>query len=145
MKTIILKYLNMFDDCVCGLEKYAPAVLRIGMAMIMLWFSAQQFLNPQYWTAYVPQYVVSLSGIDALYLVYMNAGFELIFGLLLTFGILTRISALLLSLHLFHIVIVVGYNETGIRDLGLAIATLVVFMNGTDILCLWKQDTIQNV
>lgn len=129
MKDNIYKYLYK-------LQVIAPTVLRIGMSMVILWFSIEQFLHTQAWTAYVPDYAVSMSHLSATTLVYFNASFELVFGLLLLFGILTRISALLLSLHLFDIMFVVGYGEIGVRDFGLALALLVVFMNGPDEYCI---------
>ncbi|MES2223562.1 MAG: DoxX family protein [Patescibacteria group bacterium] len=116
------------------LETYSGSVLRIGMSLVILWFSTEQFLHTADWTAYVPDSAVSMSGLSAVTLVYFNASFELVFGIMLLFGILTRVSALLLSLHLFDIMFVVGYGEIGVRDFGLAVATFVVFMNGSDVL-----------
>ena len=125
-----MKKLTLFS------KTYAPSVLRFGMSAVILWFSTQQFLHPDIWTAYVPDSVVAMTHVSALVLVYFNAVFELVFGFLLLFGWQTRIVALLLALHLFDIMWVVGYGEIGVRDFGLAIATLVVAMNGTDPLSL---------
>lgn len=121
------------------IELYAPAVLRIGMSAVMLWFSMEQLIHNEQWVAYVPDSVVALTGIAASTLVYFNATFEMIFGIMLLFGFGVRISALLLSLHLFDIAYVVGYGETGVRDFGLAVATFVVFMNGADYLSIDKK------
>ncbi|MDB5204353.1 MAG: hypothetical protein JWP09_381 [Candidatus Taylorbacteria bacterium] len=121
------------------LEAYSSSVLRIGMSLVILWFSTEQFLHTLDWTAYVPDSAVSITGFTATTLVYFNASFELVFGVLLLFGILTRISALLLALHLFDIMFIVGYGEIGVRDFGLAVATFVVFMKGSDMLCLSKK------
>ena len=118
------------------IESSAPIVLRIGMSIVILWFSTQQFLHADVWTAYVPDSAVAFAHVSATTLVYFNAVFELIFGLALLFGYKTRIIALLLALHLFDIMYVVGYGEIGVRDFGLAIATLVVSMNGSDPLCI---------
>ena len=128
------------------IEFYAPSLLRYGMAAVILWFSFAQFSNASQWTAYVPDSVVSMTGINAIILVYFNATFELIFGTLLVFGWQTRIVALLLAAHLFDIMYVVGYGEIGVRDFGLAIGTLVVCMNGADALCIQpKRKIIQEV
>lgn len=116
-------------------ERYSKSVLRYGMVAVILWFSTQQFLHTQDWTAYVPDSAVAMTHVSAINLVYFNAVFELVFGVLLLIGWQTRIAALLLSLHLFDIMYVVGYGETGVRDFGLAVATFVVFMNGPDLLC----------
>jgi len=114
------------------LQTNAPVVLRYGLAAVILWFSFQQFLHNSIWTAYIPDSAVALSGLSAGTLVFINATFELIFGVLLVFGWQTRIAALLLALHLFDIMYVVGYGEIGVRDFGLALALLVIFMNGPD-------------
>lgn len=116
------------------LERYAPCVLRYTMSAVILWFGFQQFLHTDAWTAYVPDSVVAMTGVSAVVLVYVNAVFEVVFGFLLVFGWQTRIVSLLLALHLLDIMYVVGYGEIGVRDFGLAMATLVVFMNGPDVL-----------
>ncbi len=126
------------------IERCAPIVLRYGMSAVILWFSIQQFTNTQAWLAYVPDSVVALTHLSAQTLVYFNAIFELVFGTLLIFGWRTRIVALLLSLHLFDIMWTVGYGEIGVRDFGLAVATLVVSMNGSDILCMQQKKILQN-
>jgi len=127
------KYMQKF---ISFIELYSPSVLRYGMAAVILWFSLQQFINASAWTAFVPDSVVSLSHMNATTLVYFNALFELVFGVMFLFGWQTRLAALLLSLHLFDIMWAVGYSEIGVRDLGLAVATFVVFMNGPDTLCI---------
>ena len=105
------------------------------MAAVIIWFGVQQFIHTDSWTAYVPDSAVAMTGLKMTTLVYINATFELIFGLLLLVGVRTRIVAILLGLHLLDIMYIVGYGEIGVRDFGLAIATLVVGMQGTDILC----------
>jgi uncharacterized membrane protein YphA (DoxX/SURF4 family) len=116
------------------LQRYAPVVLRYGMALVILWFSLQQFMSPDQWIAFVPDSMVSLLHLSATSLVYLNAVFELVGGLLLLIGWQTRWVALLLALHLFDIMYVVGYGQIGARDFGLAVATLSVAMYGKDIL-----------
>jgi uncharacterized membrane protein YphA (DoxX/SURF4 family) len=132
----------MMKKIIYAFELYAPAVLRFGMAAVILWFSLAQFFNAKEWVAYVPNSITSMTGLSAIVLVYFNATFELIFGVLLVFGWQTRIVALLLALHLFDIMYVVGYGEIGVRDFGLAVATLVVFMNGPDILSIQQRRKI---
>jgi len=119
-----------------NLQSYAPILLRYGMCIVILWFSIQQFLHPDVWVAYVPDGAVSASHLSATTLVYINATFEGVFGLLLLVGYQTRWVALLLALHLFDIMWVVGYGQIAVRDFGLAIATLSISLYGSDKLCL---------
>lgn len=117
------------------MKKYAPAVLRIGMSAIILWFGYQQIAHTLEWTGYLPDWVNNLP-VPATSIVYLNGLFEIASGFLLLFGLYTRIVALLLALHLFDITYVVGYTAVGMRDLGLSIATLSVFLYGGDVLSL---------
>lgn len=127
------------------LKLYAPVFLRFGMAMVVLWFGFEQFMNASSWTAYVPDSAVAMSHVSAETLVYFNATFEVLFGILLIIGWKVRIVALLISLHLFNIMFVVGYNETGVRDFGLAVAILAIAMNGSDVLCMKKKEDVPAV
>ena len=133
---------NFSTKSIDFLEKYAGAVLRYGMSAVILWFSIQLFLHNGSYIAYVPDSVVSFTHISSGTLVFFNASFELVFGIALVFGWFTRITSLLLALHLFDIMWTVGYGEIGVRDFGLAIGTLVVFMNGPDILCMQTRKLI---
>jgi len=118
------------NDLQKKLTTYSPTVLRIGMSIIAIWFGTQEILNPQMWTSFVPDSIVTFSHLSANFLVHMNGAFELIFGIALLLGIKTRITAFLLTLHMFDITYVVGYSALGIRDLGLALGLLAVFMHG---------------
>jgi uncharacterized membrane protein YphA (DoxX/SURF4 family) len=122
-----------------NLERYAPFVLRLGLSLVFLWFGSQQLLDGENWVGLVPESIASISGISALTLVYINGIFEIVFGIALLLGIFTRWVALLLALHVFHIVSIVGYNDVGVRDFGLAMALLSIFMRGHDFLCLMKK------
>jgi len=123
------------------LETYGSTVLRYGMSAVILWFSFQQFMHNSVWTAYVPDSAVALTHLEAPALVFLNAVFELILGIALVFGYQVRIVALLLAVHLFGIMVSLGYGEIGTRDFGLAVAILVVSMNGPDALCIQSKKT----
>lgn len=118
-----------------GLALFAPSILRYGIALVVLWFGIQQYIQPDQWTAFVPDSVVAMTHLSVSIIVFLNATFEIIFGLLLLFGWKTRFVAFLLALHLFDIMYTVGYGEIGVRDFGLAVGAFSIFMYGTDILC----------
>ncbi len=131
------------EKILSNLKTYSPTVLRIGMALIAIWFGAQELLYPQMWVSYIPDSVVAFSHLNANFLVHMNGAFELVFGLALLVGIKTRITAFLLSIHMLDITYVVGYGALGIRDLGLAFGLIAVFMHGPSLLSfdMFKKET----
>ena len=113
------------------MSKYAPVVLRVGVALVFIWFGVEQLRDAEAWTGWLPSYASALP-ISTLTLVYINGAFEAIFGLLLLTGLYTRVAGTLLALHMAHILSVVGYGEIGVRDFGIFMATLSVALSGSD-------------
>jgi uncharacterized membrane protein YphA (DoxX/SURF4 family) len=118
------------------LQQYSPVILRVGIAVVFLWFGAQQLLHPGAWIGFIPKMLVSVTGLSKELFVAFNGSFEIVFGLCLLLGYYTRTTALLLALHMLDITLVVGYSATGVRDFGLSIAAIAVFMYGADLLTL---------
>lgn len=119
-------------------KKLAPTILRIGLALVFLWFGTNQIIDPAAWVGYIPDWVVSLSSLSAETVVYLNATFEIFFGVALLLGFFTRFVSFFLMLHIIEITYTVGLDATGVRDFGLSVATLVVFLNGADFFTLDK-------
>jgi uncharacterized membrane protein YphA (DoxX/SURF4 family) len=117
-------------------KQYAPLILRIGLALVFLWFGVNQIIDPISWVGYIPSFITTLTGMTAGSIVFYNALFEIIAGTMLLLGLFTRVVALVLFLHLLDIAFTVGLDSIGIRDLGLAVATFVIFLNGMDWLTL---------
>lgn len=112
-----------------NLEKLGPIVLRFGMALVFLWFGFSQIFNPDQWVSFLPGFL-EVFPISASNFVLANGSFEVIGGVFLILGVYTRLAALLLALHLFGIAFIIGWNALGVRDFGLAVATLVIFLQG---------------
>ncbi len=110
------------------LKEYAPAVARIGLSLVFLWFGINQLINPALFEGYVPAFL----GTIAHAVVLGNGIAEVILGLLLFAGLFTRIVALLLAIHLAAITISLGFGEIAVRDFGLFCATLAVALWGED-------------
>lgn len=113
------------------LKNYSSIFLRIGMGLIIMWFGSQQLLHPDIWTGFLPDFVKSFP-ITAISFVYLNGWFEVFASLLLIMGLFTRTVALLMALHLLGIVFSLGYDATAMRDLGLVIALISIFLNSKD-------------
>jgi uncharacterized membrane protein YphA (DoxX/SURF4 family) len=111
------------------MEKLAPVVLRVGMALVFFWFGTHQLQNPSMWISFIPKWL-HVSTAVATKFVLMNGLFEIIGGILLVLGAYTRVVAFLLSLHLFGIAFSIGLNNIGARDLGLAVAAFAVGLLG---------------
>ncbi len=109
------------------LSTYAFPLLRIALSLVFLYFGFQQITAPDVWVDFVPSFLTSTI-ITAANIVMVNGVLELTLGTFLLMGLYTRISALILSLHLFGITTSIGFTPLGVRDFGLAAATLVLFL-----------------
>ena len=107
------------------IEPYAPAVLLVGLAFVVVWFGVQQLLHGVAWAGFVPAWTSTL-GIIPLTAVYANGTFEVVAGILLALGLFVRPLALLLFLHLVIIIVELGLSPTGVRDIGLAVGFLTI-------------------
>lgn len=71
--------------------KHAPVLLRVGIALVFLWFGFNQLLNAENWIMWLPPWAHTLP-ISANTFILINGTFEVMFG--------NQISNLfLLSLH----------------------------------------------
>jgi uncharacterized membrane protein YphA (DoxX/SURF4 family) len=100
--------------------------LRTSFAAVVLYFAITQLVNPEPWALYIPEFFIQY--IDPIILVLLNGLGELLLGLLLLVGIFTRWAAWLLAIHIFLIALSIGFNPTGIRDIGLAAALAYIGM-----------------
>lgn len=115
-----------------NINKYAPLILRIGLAMVFLWFGMNQLLNQSTWLSLIPEWVTSLSGMTAKTVVILNGIFEVAMSVFLAFGIWIRPVAILLSIHLLMIIGDLGLTAVGVRDVGLLSALVSVAFQGSD-------------
>lgn len=122
------------------ISRYAPVVLRLGLAAVYVWFGVSQLVNSNAWTGLVAGWATGLSGMSALTIVHMNGWFEIVAGTLLAVGMYVRIVAGLLFLHLLVIVSHLGATAIGVRDFGLSMATLAIALQGDDWLCCLRKN-----
>jgi uncharacterized membrane protein YphA (DoxX/SURF4 family) len=125
----------MMDDY----KHYAPVVLRIGIALLLLWFGLMNIFKPGMLVGYLPTWFESVSPLAPLTFMVINGVFETLLAVLLFIGYFTRIAAFLAALHILGIGISLGYSDIAIRDIGLAIAAFAIFVHGPDEKCLEGQ------
>ena len=118
-------------------KSYAPIVVRGGIALVFLWMGIDIWVHTDYWVTLLPGYVSQF--IEPQIMMLMTGVFDFVFGLLLLLGLFTRISALLMALHLIGVINTLGYNDIAVRDFGLLLATIGIFLYGPDKWCLDKK------
>ena len=107
------------------------ALLRVGLACVLLYFGYQQAVNPTDWAGLVPSFLTH-SFFTANNIVMLNSFLELTLGIFLLLGLYTRLTAGILGIHLIGIMFSLGFNRIGVRDFGLAMATLALALHDPD-------------
>ena len=115
--------------------KTSHLFLRLGLALVFLWFGIDKFIHPNYWiNAWTPlwlQSILSRLNIGNLNFIYADGIFEIVLGLGFIFNIFVKLFALLAIVLLLAIALSFGLNEVIIRDAGLIGAALaLLFWNG---------------
>lgn len=112
-----------------------PQVLRIGIALVFLWFGIAQAANVSRWVGWVPAWITDL-GVSGESVIVANAVFEILGAALLILGLGTRLVAGILTLHMSFLVATVGLTAVGVRDFAILVGALSVFLQGSDRFCL---------
>lgn len=103
--------------------KYSHFFLKISLAAVFLWFGLDKFFHPSYWlNAWVPQWFLSVLtqlGTSGVQFVYINGAFEVLVGVSLLTGVLTRFFSFLAIVFLATVIFTVGLSEVTVRDIGL--------------------------
>lgn len=103
-------------------------LLRIGLGFVFFWFGLDKLIHPGNWVVYITPFLSSIIFFDITLFLFMLGTIEIIFGILLWAGWKLRIVSLLISIHLFLIIIFTGFNEITIRDIGLLSIALALFI-----------------
>jgi uncharacterized membrane protein YphA (DoxX/SURF4 family) len=112
-------------------------VLRIGLAVVFLWFGADKFIHPEHWiNAWVPGYVQGLVesiGMSSRDLVFLGGIFEILAAISLFSGFFIRFFASAAVILLVLTVLVNGSYEMLIWNTGI--------VGGLLALALWPERT----
>lgn len=125
-------------------KNYSIVIIRISLALVLLWFGIDEVLNPEAWFGYIPIGLSQILPISNDIFITLSGIFEIIVGIMLLVGLYTRIIALIVALHLFFIIISVGYNDIGVRDFGLMAMSISLIFSGSGVFS-WDNKSRNNL
>ena len=91
-------------------------VVRLGIAVVFLWFGVDKFFRPLVWFGFVPEFAVGLNPLSPNAFMYVQGVVETALGFLLLIGFFTRIASAAAAFIMFFVVLSLGFNDLGIRD-----------------------------
>lgn len=119
------------------MSKYSAILLRFSMAGVFLWFGYMQLTDAAAWIGFLPEWLGYIP-VSSEVIVQVNGWLEVLLAISMIAGVWTRVVAAILGVHLMGIAIMVG-GATGVRDAGLALATLSLVLANVDS---WTLDSV---
>ena len=110
-------------------------VLRIAISIVLFWFGVSGLFFTSTMVSYVPEWA-NIAGDSLEVTIQINGFIEIILGMLIFTGLFLRIATIGFIIHMGFILAVVGYNEIGVRDLGLLLSGVALYMTNDHTLTL---------
>jgi uncharacterized membrane protein YphA (DoxX/SURF4 family) len=115
------------------MNDYGKLILKVGLGIVFIYFGVNQIMNPEMWVDLLPSFLNNLNFFQPESLIFLNGTFDILVGFCLILGLFLKIISLLAFLHLISIFIFsLGFTQSGIRDFGLALASLSLFFSEDD-------------
>ncbi len=115
--------------------RYSQLSLRIGLALVFLWFGMYAFIQPEYWVeGWMPgfaQRVVVGIGMGTDNAMFLLGLFEVIVAVSIATGFFMRYFAAAAAVLVISVIAVHGFNEVIVRDVGI--------LSGLIALVLWPE------
>lgn len=110
-------------------QSIAKWLLIAALAFVFGYFGVDKWVHPEFWIGWIPGSFEGLMGLSREAWLVAIGGTEVLFALLLLipFRNVQRAGAILVALHLIAILTQVGWNDIGIRDIGLLLSSLALF------------------
>lgn len=111
-------------------KQLAKYVLIASLIFVFAWFGIDKLRDPLFWSTYLPVWMDGLFGIPSDTWIIGIGFFELLLAALLLIPLrrVRQVAAALIVLHLIGIVWQVGFDDVGIRDIGLLMSAIALFV-----------------
>ena len=96
-------------------------LLTAGLVLVFGWFGIDKFNNGFLWVGFLPGWMDGFAGLSKNLWIQIVGAVEILLALLLLIPVrrVRQAGALLIALHLVAILWQVGWNDVGVRDIGL--------------------------
>lgn len=108
----------------------ARTVLVLGLAFVFGYFGIDKFLNPLNWVGFMPVWMNGLAGQKVAVWLSITGAAEIVIAILLLIPvpIVRKTGAVLAVLHLIGVLSQVGWNDVAVRDIGLLLMAVAVWL-----------------
>lgn len=117
--------------CSLSMKRNLPIlVLIVSLAFVFGYFGIDKFVDPLLWMGFLPAWMNGLLGMDKTVWVKIVGSIEIVIALMLLIPQRTvrMAGAVLVPLHLLAVLAQVSWNDVGVRDIGLLLSAVALFL-----------------
>jgi hypothetical protein len=105
-------------------------ILLAAFVFVFGYFGIDKFVTPVLWMGFLPAWMDGLLGMPKETWIAVVGAAEIVMAvmLLIPHSLVRRIGAGLIILHLITVVIQVGWNDIGVRDIGLLLSAAAMYL-----------------
>ncbi len=108
-------------------------ILRIGLAVTFLMIGLLILRSPEAWGNYLSPWAMEIVPIPIRQLMILSGIFDILVGSFLLIGFMTRLSAILATIHIIFVLVASGITEVTIRDIAILTIAAVLSMESPNI------------
>ncbi len=111
-------------------RNYPTWILIAASVLVFGWFGIDKFLNPVLWTGFLPVWMDGLLGMgkNTWILIVGAAEIALALALLVPHRLIRLLATAGVIGHLLMVLVQVGWNDIGVRDIGLLLGAVALFL-----------------
>lgn len=100
-----------------------------GLVFVFAYFGIDKLVHPELWIGWIPMWMENLMGMPRETWLTVIGITEILLAVLLLIPkrIVRQTGAILIALHLVAILTQVGWNDIGVRDIGLLLSSIALF------------------
>ena len=120
----------MYDAPIMDRKHVAMVLLIAALAFVFLVFGAWKFVAPILWIGWIPPWMEGFLGLSRETWLSIIGALEVVFAILLLVPLrrVRRIGCVLVMAHLVAVLTQTGWNDVFVRDAGLLVASLALFV-----------------
>ncbi len=107
-------------------ESIAKWLLIAALTFVLGYFGIDKLVHPEFWLGWIPMWMEGLMSMSRNVWLMVIAIAEILMAILLLIPVRNarRIGAAIIAIHLLTIITQVGWNDIGVRDIGLFLSSL---------------------
>jgi uncharacterized membrane protein len=111
-------------------KSLAVHILAAGLGFVFIMFGIWKFTDPLIWKSFMPRWIDGFLSLDVYNWLSFIGTIELLLGVAVIIPVrkVRRVATALIAIHLVAVIVMVGWNDVGVRDIGLFLSSVALLL-----------------